>query len=58
MEKNPEKPRRGRPSLADDARRDSRLVVKLTAGERAEIDAAGDTAWARTVLLRAARRAK
>lgn len=52
-------PRRGRPPKAAADKMSAALHIKLTEAERAEIDAAADgepTAWARAVLLRAARR--
>lgn len=58
--RKPPAPLRGRPPKKPAERRSERLTIKLTPGERAELAAAaGDadfTVWARTALLRAARR--
>ena len=54
------KPRRGRPPLPPESRRDAPVLVRLTAGEREQVsaalapDAVSDVA--RTLLLREARR--
>lgn len=53
-------PKLGRPKKPAAERRSSVLYLKLTAAERAAIDRAADgepTVWARSVLLRAAKRA-
>lgn len=51
---------RGRPPVAPENRRDAEIRVRLTAAERATLDAALDgeplSEWCRGVLLRAARR--
>jgi len=49
----------GRPPKTDAERRDSVVYLKVTAAEKAAIDAAGQpepSVWARDVLLRAAKR--
>jgi uncharacterized protein (DUF1778 family) len=51
----------GRKRLSDDERREKPLRIRLTPEERQSIDrAAGDnaSAWARNVLLKAAKRGK
>lgn len=52
-------PLRGRPKKSAEDKRASRFVIKLTAAEREQIETAAGaepSAWARDVLLRAAKR--
>ena len=59
MRKN--KIKRGRPPKSDAERRDSVVYIKVTVAEKASINEAGQpepTAWARDVLLRAAKRGR
>lgn len=53
-----DKPKRGRPPLPPEERRDKAIYVKVSAAEKALIDAAIDepSVYARKVLLRAAQR--
>lgn len=59
-----EKPRMGRPALPDDERRDKRLHVLTTEGERKELDRAAKAAgldtssWLRALGLERARAPK
>jgi uncharacterized protein (DUF1778 family) len=51
----------GRKKLPDDIRREKPLRIRLSADEREAVDKAADgktSSWARTVLLRAAKRVK
>lgn len=55
----PEEIKRGRPPKPASEKRSAAINIKLTEAERAEIDRAANgepTAWARGVILRAARR--
>jgi hypothetical protein len=52
-------PKRGAPVKPPEERKDVLFAIRLTAAEKATIDAASDgkaSAWARSVLLRAAKR--
>ena len=53
------KQRRGAPQKLPEERRSAMLPIRLTEAEKAEIDTAAEgkaSAWARDVLLRAAKR--
>jgi hypothetical protein len=57
----PGKPKRGAPPKPPDERKGIIMPIRLTQGEKAEIDAVADgnaSKWARNQLLRAARAAK
>jgi hypothetical protein len=59
MKQATNKPKMGRPPLPPAERMDKQVKIRFTAAEREELERAADgntAAWAREVLLRAAKR--